>query len=177
MIIGLTGPAQAGKDTVADYIVENYGFKKVSFSDILDEELKKRGLEITKMNRSKLGDDLRKKGGMGVLAEILLKRIDSPDVVIPNFRSPEEVVYIRSKTSGFHLILIETDAKKRYERRSNIDPDNFEEFVARDERDFKNKGMESVFIMADHSLHNDGNLEELHEQIDAAMKDLTGGKE
>lgn len=33
MIIGLSGHAGAGKDTVADYLVENYGFKKVAFAD------------------------------------------------------------------------------------------------------------------------------------------------
>ena len=39
MIIGLTGRAGAGKDTVADYLVENYGFKKLSFASTLKEML------------------------------------------------------------------------------------------------------------------------------------------
>jgi hypothetical protein len=33
MIIGLTGYAQSGKDTVANILVENYGFKRVAFAD------------------------------------------------------------------------------------------------------------------------------------------------
>lgn len=37
MIIGLTGKKQAGKDTVADYLVENYGFTKIGFADQLYE--------------------------------------------------------------------------------------------------------------------------------------------
>lgn len=37
MIIGLAGNMQVGKDTVADYLVENYGFVKVGFSDKLYE--------------------------------------------------------------------------------------------------------------------------------------------
>lgn len=37
MIIGLTGNLGSGKDTVADYLVDNYGFRKVGFSDQLYE--------------------------------------------------------------------------------------------------------------------------------------------
>lgn len=37
MIIGLTGQMQVGKDTVADYLVENYGFKKVGFAEKMYE--------------------------------------------------------------------------------------------------------------------------------------------
>ena len=35
MLIGVTGYAQAGKDTVADYLVEEYGFTKFAFADAL----------------------------------------------------------------------------------------------------------------------------------------------
>lgn len=41
MIIGLSGYAQVGKDTVANYLVENYGFIKVSFADPIREALYK----------------------------------------------------------------------------------------------------------------------------------------
>lgn len=37
MIIGLTGQLQVGKDTVADYLVESYGFEKVGYADALYE--------------------------------------------------------------------------------------------------------------------------------------------
>jgi len=33
MIIGLTGYARSGKDTVANILVKNYGFKRVAFAD------------------------------------------------------------------------------------------------------------------------------------------------
>lgn len=38
-IIGLTGPSGSGKDTVADYLVEAYGFVKRSFADPIYEAL------------------------------------------------------------------------------------------------------------------------------------------
>ena len=38
-IIGLNGVARAGKDTVADILVDLYGYRKASFSDILNKAL------------------------------------------------------------------------------------------------------------------------------------------
>lgn len=37
MIIGITGIAQSGKDTAADYLIENYGFTRRAFADKLKE--------------------------------------------------------------------------------------------------------------------------------------------
>jgi hypothetical protein len=39
MIIGLAGVARSGKDTLADYLVDNHGFVKVAFADPMREAL------------------------------------------------------------------------------------------------------------------------------------------
>lgn len=39
MIIGLSGYAQSGKDTVAEVLVDNYGFTRVAFADKIREYL------------------------------------------------------------------------------------------------------------------------------------------
>jgi hypothetical protein len=39
MIIGLSGYAQSGKDTVANYLVERHGFCQIAFADALKEAL------------------------------------------------------------------------------------------------------------------------------------------
>lgn len=38
-IVALTGPAGAGKDTVADYMVEHHGYTKMAFADALRDEV------------------------------------------------------------------------------------------------------------------------------------------
>jgi hypothetical protein len=39
MIIGLSGYAQTGKDTVANYLINNYGYKRVAFADPIRRSL------------------------------------------------------------------------------------------------------------------------------------------
>jgi hypothetical protein len=39
MIIGLSGYAQSGKDTVANYLVEHHGFTRIAFADPIREAL------------------------------------------------------------------------------------------------------------------------------------------
>ena len=39
MIIGLSGYAQVGKDTVANYLVKNYGYRRIAFADPIREAL------------------------------------------------------------------------------------------------------------------------------------------
>lgn len=166
MIIGLTGPARCGKDTVAQHLVESYEFKHFDFyRDVLVKELEKRGLEPTKMNASKLGDELRKKHGQEVMAKLLLEKVDAPRIVVTGVRSPAEVEYFRVKTPSFHLALVTAPPEVRFARRKEYDPQTLEEFLARDENDRK-KGMFEVFEMADVSFDNDGGVGELLAKVD-----------
>ena len=76
MIVGLTGLARAGKDTIAKYLVEKYNFKHLDFArDALFAEADKRGIEKDKMSLSILGDELRQEGGRAVLAKIINSKI------------------------------------------------------------------------------------------------------
>jgi hypothetical protein len=47
VIIGISGYAQSGKDTIANYLVKNYGFVKISFADPIREALIRLDPKIT----------------------------------------------------------------------------------------------------------------------------------
>lgn len=59
-LIGLAGRAGSGKDTVADYLVDRYGFVKFSFSDTLYAEVQKAfGLDTQDLLRSRESKEQR----------------------------------------------------------------------------------------------------------------------
>jgi hypothetical protein len=47
MIIGLSGYAQSGKDTVAEYLVEHYGYRRVAFADPIRTALYRLNPKVT----------------------------------------------------------------------------------------------------------------------------------
>lgn len=168
MIIGVVGLAGAGKDEIAKILEEKYKFKKYDFSkDVLMDLAKKRKLSPSKANMSNLGDELREKEGMGILAEMLHQRIGRLDgnIVISGFRSPEEVDYIRNEALAFHLIEVYADPLVRFARRNEREIGTSKEFFERDRHDMEAKGMGKVIRMADFIIKNNSDRVALESQI------------
>ena len=174
MIIGLTGLARSGKDTIAKYLEEKYGFKHLDFArDALFAEADKRGIEKDKISLSILGDELRQEQGRAVLAKIINSKIkEDENYVITGFRSPEEVDLIRNEHLNFVLIEVSASHTIRFKRRNEKDPDDEELFNARDKRDIHNKGLGDVLKMADYKILNESTFEELYSLIDDLMEKI-----
>jgi len=168
-VLGITGLANAGKDTVAKYLKDKYEFDWFNFSDILVDEAKRKKIEPTKMNLSKLGDEYRKKHGMGGLAIGILEKINKSKkdkFVVTGFRSPEEVDYIRNNVDEFILIEVFTEPQIRWKRRKESDPKTEDEFFDRDRRDKELKGLGKVIDLADDVIKNNSDFDKLYKQVD-----------
>ncbi len=61
------------------------------------------------------GRELRRKGGAGILAEMLLDILDGKDAVVDSIRTPGEVEALR-KRDDFILIEIRANTETRWER-------------------------------------------------------------
>ncbi len=173
MIIGLTGKIGAGKGEVARFLQEA-GFKYYSLSDILREEIRKQGHEVTRERLIETGTRLRRENGLGALAELALKKISSDqNYVIDSIRNPEEVKVLRRR-KDFRLFDVTAPRKVRFTRvkargREN-DPTDFEDFVRTEEREFKSKDPASQQLiatgeMADKTLNNEGSLDKLRDLV------------
>ena len=91
MIVGITGFFSAGKDSAAEYLVAK-GYRHVSLSDIIREEMRARGLEITINNLTRTGNELRSNEGPDVLACRALAILpDDADAVVTSIRHGAEV--------------------------------------------------------------------------------------
>ena len=64
IIIGITGTLGAGKGTIVDYLVKKYRFNHFSArEDVINKEIEKRSLPITRDNMVLVANDLRKNYG------------------------------------------------------------------------------------------------------------------
>ncbi len=170
IVIGL---ARSGKDTAADIIAEEFGFRKFVFSDFIAEEAKKRGLPATKENLSNIGDELRKKEGMDVFAKRLWEKAKGKEkLVLVGPRSKEEVDYIKANCENVVVVRINASPNKRFERRSKADAQERKAFLQRDEIDIERKGFGKVLEESDFKIENDGSPEDLREKAVSLVKGI-----
>ncbi|MBT4192490.1 MAG: AAA family ATPase [Candidatus Diapherotrites archaeon] len=169
-VILTVGYARSGKSTVAKYIEEKYGFKRIGFSDFIASELEKRNLETTKDNMMKYGEQFRKELGEDYLIKQVLKEIEENDkVVISGLRIMAEYEKIKASFSDTKMILVSSIEQNRFDRRKDTSKTN-EEFLARDEHDEKLYGMKRVFEKKDYEIENNSSLGELLEKVDEIIK-------
>ena len=173
--ISFTGLARSGKDTAADYLVENCGFEKLVMSDELAEELAKAGKEDTKMNRSHMGTELRKKFGDDIVARRVFEKAGKRGLEKAIFvgpRSVSEIDFFEKNIEHFYLVAVTSKVSTRFERRTEVDGQTREKFMERDEHDKTQFELAEVIARANHLIENNSNIEDFHKKIDSLMQKI-----
>lgn len=180
MIIGLTGKNGSGKTAVSEYL-KSRGFEYYSLSDEIREEIRRRGLEITRDVLIEAGNELREKYGPGVLAERILRNLGTDhNYVIDSIRNPHEVEVLRRR-SDFTLLALEADPTTRFERSRARGRESaaqtFQQFIEEETRELDSKNptnqqLKATRQKADVVVNNNGTLEELHRQLDELLRPL-----
>jgi len=180
MHIGITGKNCSGKDTVAE-ILEKKGFYHHSLSDVIRAELTSRGLESTRENLLRVGNELRELHGAQILAERTLTRLEADkNHVITSIRNAGEVERLREQ-GNFVLINVEAPAQSRYERivaRARLEEGSlsFEQFCANEaieqSDDPKRQQLDVVGEMAEIRIDNDGSLDDLLTRVNEALQQV-----
>jgi dCMP deaminase len=174
MILGIAGPYASGKGEAVAFLGAR-SFAVHSLSDVIREELARRGLSETRERMIETGNALRAAEGPGALAKRLLPRL-SPDrnAVVDSIRHPAEVEVLRAASPRFRLIWIDAEEGARLARiRSRGragDPESLEELrrlegLERGSDDPSTQQLLAVRALADEVISNDGSLEELHAQL------------
>ena len=181
MIIGLTGKNASGKGEVAEYL-QKKGFAYYSLSDALREEAAKLGLEHSRDNLIKLGNELRQKDGPEVLAKRINDKIkgnNGKNFVIDSIRNPFEAKELL-KNKNFLLIGIDAPVELRFERSRERnrtgDSKTLEEFKKHEEQENSNdknsQQLDVTFKLSGKVISNEGSLEELHKKIDNLLEEI-----
>lgn len=178
--LGLTGTNNAGKGEVAKYLISK-GFVYYSCSDELRKEAKKMGLpETREILGHKIGDDLRRRFGKGILGKRIYEEIQKNKnnlVIIDSLRNLEEVNELR-KLKNFNLIFVDAPVELRYkralERKRITDHISLEEFKRVEEKEEKGINtlmkMEDCYKNADFKIINDSDLKTLYKKIEEILE-------
>ncbi|NIM59592.1 MAG: AAA family ATPase [Candidatus Aminicenantes bacterium] len=173
-LIGLTGTNSAGKGEVASFF-EKKGYAYFSLSDLIREELRKIGKEVTRDNLIKKGNELREKGGHDILAKLVMKKVKDKSV-IDSIRNPKEVEYLRTQ-KNFVLLAVDAPVELRYERAKKRgraeSASTLEEFIKKEAEEMtdleKGQQLHNCMKMADFLVINDGSLKDLHRRLEELL--------
>jgi dephospho-CoA kinase len=182
MLVGITGRMGSGKGEVAKILVDDFGFKRFTFSEELRSIAILRGMGINRSNLQDLGNELRKKMGTGFLSRRILNKIKGGENnVLEGIRNPGEIFELK-REKNFILICVEASDLVRFERikkrNRNGDPGNYLEFKELDSRDFgfgeEEEGQQVLkcISMSDYFLSNDGNLESLKKGVSELLGEI-----
>jgi len=168
----ITGLARSGKDTVAN-MLKKKDYTVFVFSDCLFDEVKKRNLELNKMNMSRVGDELRTERGMDVVAQLVFekaKNANAEKAVFVGARSLEEIEFLKKNLEKGMLVRVVAESDKRFDRKNSQDAQGRDEFFARDERDVKNKGLGKVIDSADEEIENNSGFDALKKDVEKLVE-------
>jgi dephospho-CoA kinase len=144
--------------------------------------LRDQGIEPTREALIEGGRELRRNGGAGVLAEMLLGILDGEDAVVDSIRTPAEVEALRSR-GDFTLIEVRADEESRWQRMTSRgrsgDPTEKEVFLSQEAAEAKSKdeagqALDATAAMADITVLNDGSIEDLEERLEGIWSELRG---
>ena len=173
-LIGLTGTNGAGKGEVAAFFRKK-GYAYFSLSDLIRDELKKKGKEVSRDNLIKMGNLLREKSGRDILARLIIKKIKGK-AVIDSIRNPKEVEYLR-RQKNFILLSIDAPVELRYERvkkRGRAESaSNLQEFIEKEAEEMtnlkKSQQLQNCMRLADFKIKNNNTLESLYQKLEKLL--------
>jgi dephospho-CoA kinase len=165
IIICLTGMPGAGKSTVASSLKEK-GFLVITMGDAIREEAIRRKLELNDTNLGKLMVQLREELGPGVVAELVVKKIQSTlmssrkgenaVLIVDGIRSIAEVTVLK-RVGQVRLLAIHASSHIRFvhlkERGRTDAPISQSDFMERERREL-DVGISEVIALADEVVSN-----------------------
>lgn len=165
MIIGVSGKMRSGKDTVADYIIDNYGFEHLKFSMGIKEVIEKYAYQDNggvkrRKDLQGVGQGLRGILGQNVWVNYTISQLDeTKDTVFSDVRQSNEFKALHEL--GGIIIYIETPDDVQRERLISLGE--------REDKYLKHETEDIPKNMADSKIINDGTLEDLYKKVDEFM--------
>lgn len=174
MIIGLAGMPGSGKSVFVK-VAREYGYRVVRMGDVVWGWVRKKGMEITEENVSRVATEERLRYGNGIWAIRTLDRVKKDKIVIDGIRTLEEINVFRSRFTDFLLVAIhaspETRWKRIRKRRRKDDTKTEYTFRVRDQRELR-WGIGNAIAIADIMLVNESTMNEFKKECHEVMTQI-----
>ena len=174
-VVAFVGMPGAGKSLTSEAAKET-GMNVLRLGDLTDEELRKRGLDVTEANERLVRESLRKELGMDVYAKRVVEKADASgaeEVFLDGARSWAEIKYLRGRYGmDFRLVSVVASPETRYERLMGRKERGLTrvECVSRDEAELENLDLGSSIAMGDAYIVNEGlSKEEFKVEVKRAL--------
>ncbi len=175
LVVGLAGMPGAGKSLVVEAAVD-YGYSIVVMGDVVREETRKLGLDLTPQNVGKVMLQLRADGGVGVVAQKCIPKIEAQTggrVLVDGLRSLYEVDAFKAYFARFSVVAVHASPEARFNRlfnrRRSDDPSGWAVFLDRDTRELS-VGLGNVIALAEQMIVNDNSVEEVKPKVAEALR-------
>lgn len=158
--IGISGSIAAGKTTLANFF-KDQGFAYTRISLVIDDELERRGIALSREARQRLGIELHETRGQRWLMDRALERVEeAPRVVVDGLRFPEDRAALMEAFSGrathIHVVAENNIRRDRYLRLGEESRD----FVVADSAPVEQK-IQDLAGLADCLITNESDFEAL----------------
>lgn len=178
-IIALVGLAGSGKSSAVEYLTEK-GFPKVYFGGVIYKAMDEAGIEKTWDNQQKFREEIRQREGKDFVIKRVIKNVrdlinaGQNKIVLDGLYTWSEYKILKHEFPG-QVVVIAIVAPKhlRYQRmvKRPERPMQPHEVDQRDWSEIENLEKGGPIAIADYFVINDGNLDQLHQKIDAVTHD------
>ena len=178
-IIALVGLAGSGKSSAVEYLTEK-GFPKIYFGGVIYKAMDEAGIEKTWDNQQQFREEIRRREGKDFVIKRVIKNIHDlinagqNKIVLDGLYTWSEYKFLKHEFPGQVVVIaIVTPKYLRYQRMAKrIErPMQPHEVDQRDWSEIENLEKGGPIAIADYFIINDGSLEQLHQNIDAAPHD------
>ena len=178
-IIALVGLAGSGKSSAVEYFTKK-GFPKVYFGGVIYKAMEEAGIEPTWDNQQKFREEIRQREGKDFVIKRVIKNIrdlinaGQNKIVLDGLYTWSEYKILKHECPGQVVVIaIVTPKHLRYQRMMKRleRPMQPREVDQRDWSEIENLEKGGPIAIADYFVINDGNLDQLHQKIDAVTRD------
>ncbi|MBI2459442.1 MAG: AAA family ATPase [Parcubacteria group bacterium] len=175
-IIAILGLPGSGKTEVIEYLIKKFNWPKVYFGEVTFDEIKKRKLPINEKNERLVREAIRKKYGLDYYARQVYKKINKLKnkkiILLESLYGWDEYKYLKNKfKNNLFTIAVYASPRARYQRLEsrNYRPLTSRQAISRDYAQIENLHQGGPIAMANFTIINQGDLANLHKQIDQIL--------